>query len=70
LLFFSNLVFIAFVFLFKLALMPAQCELDELCCDVIKLNCDEEEDEVVSKEQRTSTGAAGSGTKQKSTLLV
>ena len=50
--------------------MPAQCELDELCVDVIKLNCDDEEDEVVSKEQRASTGAAGSGTKQKSTLLV
>jgi len=42
----------------------------ELCVDVIKLNCDDEEDEVLSKEQRTSTGAAGSGTKQKSSLLV
>jgi len=30
--------------------MPAQCKLDELCGDVIKLNCDDEEDEVVSKE--------------------
>jgi len=50
--------------------MLAQCELDELCGNVIKLNCDDEEGEVVSKEERTSNGAVGSGTKQKSTLLV
>ena len=67
---FSNSVFISFVLLFKLALMPAQCKLDELCGDAIKFNYDNEEGEVVSKEERTSTGTAGSGTKQKSSLLV
>jgi len=31
--------------------MSAQCKLDELCGDVIKLNCDDDEEgEVVSKE--------------------
>uniref|UniRef100_A0A7C8ZFM1 HAT C-terminal dimerisation domain-containing protein n=1 Tax=Opuntia streptacantha TaxID=393608 RepID=A0A7C8ZFM1_OPUST len=52
------------------ALMLVQCELDELCGDVIKLNCDDEEGEVASNEERTSNGAAGSGTKQKFALLV
>jgi len=48
--------------------MPAQCELDELWGDVTKLNCDDEEGDEVSNEERTSIGGAGSGTKQKSTI--
>ena len=55
--------------------MPTQFQLDERRGDVIKLNLDDEEEDVAFKEGGTSTGdassgAVGSGTKQKSSLLI